>query len=108
MRLHNGRAVGLEERDADVGRRRIRIGEQDEFVEVGTSRAFGQEPLQRRRRDTGALVAGGEELPAAREVQRAFDGDRLRIREQTVTTALQMLLQLLDPAEREQNKQGAR
>ncbi|HOQ52815.1 MAG TPA: CinA family protein [Micropruina sp.] len=54
----------------------------------------------------GPTVGPFEPLPVALRYE--FDGDRLRIREQTVTTALQMLLQLLDPAEREQNKQGAR
>ena len=54
----------------------------------------------------GPTVGPFEPLPVALRYE--CDGDRLRIREQTVTTALQMLLQLLDPAEREQNKQGAR
>lgn len=45
----------------------------------------------------------GTHEPSPLALRYEFGGDRLQIRDQTVSAALTMLLSLLDPAEREQN-----
>ena len=54
----------------------------------------------------GPSAGSFQPMPVALRFE--FDGDRLRIREQTVSTALHMLRKLLDPAEREHNDTDAR
>ena len=75
--LGQHRPVGQQVVHLDVRRRRVRVGDQHEHLEERSGRALGEEPAVRRRRDAGALVAGGERLAGPIEVHRPLDDDRL-------------------------------
>ena len=79
---------------------------------LAASGVAGPDPQEGHRPGVVWIAAVGPRIgafePPPLAVRFEFEGDRQQIRQQTVRAALEMLRDLLDPVEREQNRDGAR